>query len=134
VIIFDASAVTELLVKSPVGLDLTEDLAARDDALIVPHLLDVEVVSALRRMAAGGHIQSSRMDQLLWELSMFPAERYPHLPFLGRIWELRNNFTAYDAVYIALAEATGGVLYTTDEKLCRGHRAKVRHFPSRPDD
>jgi predicted nucleic acid-binding protein len=129
-IVFDASAVTELLVKNPVGLDLREDLVARDDALIVPHLLDVEVVSALRRMAAGGRIESSRMDQLLWELSVFPAERYPHLPLLGRVWELRNNFTAYDAIYIALAEATGGALYTTDEKLCRGHRAKVCHFPT----
>jgi predicted nucleic acid-binding protein len=134
VIVFDASAVTELLVKSPVGLDLREDLAAREDTVIVPHLLDLEVVSALRRMAAGGRIESSRTDQLLWELSMFPAERYPHTPLLGRIWELRYNFTAYDAVYIALAEATGGALYTTDEKLCRGHKAKVRHFPSRPGD
>jgi predicted nucleic acid-binding protein len=47
---------------------------------------------------------------------------------VGRIWELRHNFTAYDAVYIALAEATGSVLYTCDAKLCKGHRAKVALF------
>ena len=109
------------------------DLAGREDPIVVPHLLDIEVVSALRRMAAGSEIESSRMDQLLWELSLFPAERYPHLPLLERVWELRNNFTAYDAVYIALAEVTAGVLYTTDGKLCRGHRAKVRHFSASGD-
>jgi predicted nucleic acid-binding protein len=132
-IVLDASAVAELLVKSPVGLRLRADLDGREDPIAVPHLLDIEVVAALRRMAARRDLESSRMDQLLWELSLFPAERYPHLPLLGRVWELRNNFTAYDAVYIALAEATAGVLYTTDGKLCRGHRAKVRHFPASGD-
>ena len=57
---------------------------------------------------------------------MLPIERYPHTPLLDRIWELRHNFTAYDAAYIALAEATtNAVLYTTDKKLGKGHRAQV---------
>jgi predicted nucleic acid-binding protein len=47
---------------------------------------------------------------------------------LGRIWELRHNFTSYDAAYIALTEATNSVLYTSDEKLCKGHRARVALF------
>ena len=59
---------------------------------------------------------------------MFPAERYSHTQLLGRIWELRHNFTAYDAVYIALAEAMNATLYTSDEKLCKGHRAPVILF------
>ena len=59
---------------------------------------------------------------------MLPAERYAHTPLLGRIWELRHSFTADDAAYIALAEATGSVLYTCDAKLTRGHRARVALF------
>ena len=59
---------------------------------------------------------------------MLPARRLPHTPLLDRIWELRHNFTAYDAVYIALAEATGSVLYTCDEKLAKGHHARVALF------
>jgi predicted nucleic acid-binding protein len=59
---------------------------------------------------------------------MLPAERYAHTPLLERIWELRQNFSAYDAAYIALAEATNSVLYTSDAKLCKGHRAEVVLF------
>ena len=59
---------------------------------------------------------------------MLPAERYAHTPLLTRIWELRHNFTCYDAAYIALAEATGAVLYTCDAKLSKDHRARVMVF------
>ena len=59
---------------------------------------------------------------------MLPAERYAHTPLLRRIWELRHNFTAYDAAYIALAEAMGAVLFTMDEKLSSVHRARVLVF------
>jgi len=52
----------------------------------------------------------------------------PHTLLLPRIWELRHNFTAYDAADIAMAEATNAMLYTADDKLARGHRAKVRLF------
>jgi predicted nucleic acid-binding protein len=78
---------------------LRRDLAGSGNSFIVPHLLDVEVASALRKLVAG-----------------------------QRIWELRHNFTAYDAAYIALAEATNSVLYTSDEKLCKGHHARVALF------
>ena len=61
-------------------------------------------------------------------LAALPAERCPHIPLLPRIWELRHNFTANDAAYIALAEVTDSILYTCDEKLCRGHRARVAFF------
>jgi predicted nucleic acid-binding protein len=100
-------------------------MAARDDTFIVPHLLDVEVASALRSLLAGQRIDSHRGEQLLEDLADLPATRYPHTPLLNRVWQLRHNFTAYDAVYIALAEETNSVLYTTDEKLRKGHRARV---------
>ena len=127
-IVLDASVVVELLTNGVLADALRQDLANRDDTFIVPHLLDIEVVSAIRRLAAGRRIDSYRSEQLLADLAMLPAERYAHTPLLGRSWELRHAFTAYDAAYIALAEATNSVLYTSDAKLCRGHRAKIALF------
>ncbi len=93
-----------------------------------PHLLDVEVTSALRRLVAGRRIDSRRSEEFLDGRALLPAERYSHIPLLGRIWELRHNFTAYDAAYIALAEATGAALYICDEKLAKGHKVRVVLF------
>ncbi|MGD0000274.1 MAG: type II toxin-antitoxin system VapC family toxin [Bryobacteraceae bacterium] len=127
-IVLDASVVVELLINGSLADSIREELAGRDDSFIVPHLIDVEVMSALRRLAEGRRIDSHRSAQMLAALAELPAERYAHTPLIERIWQLRHNFTAYDAVYIALAEATGSVLYTCDEKLLRGHRAQVRLF------
>lgn len=127
-IVLDASVVVELLTNGRLANSLRRDLAGRNSSFLVPHLLDVEVTSALRSLAAGQRIDSYRSDQLLAELAALPAERYAHTPLLARIWELRHNFTAYDAAYIALAEATNSVLYTCDEKLRKGHRAQVVLF------
>jgi len=126
VIVLDASVVVELLTNGALADSIRSDLSGRDESFIVPHLLDVEVVSALRRLVAGRRIGVS--DQFLAGLAALPAERYSHTPLIGRIWELRHNFTAYDATYIALAEAMNAVLYTSDEKLCKGHRARVVLF------
>ncbi len=126
--VLDASVVVELLTNGPLAGTIGRELSSRGDAFIVPHLLDVEVVSALRSLVAGQRIDSHRSEQLLAGLAALPAERYAHTPLVGRIWELRHNFTAYDAAYIALAEATDAVLYTCDAKLCKGHRARVVLF------
>jgi predicted nucleic acid-binding protein len=131
-IVLDASIVVELLTSGTWADSLRRDLAGSSDSFIVPHLLDVEVASALRKLAGGQHIDSHRSEELLVGLATLPAERYSHIPLLGRIWELRHNFTAYDAAYIALAEATNSVLYTSDEKLCKGHHARVALFTHRP--
>jgi predicted nucleic acid-binding protein len=127
-IVLDASVVVELLTNGALADSLRRDLAEGNDSFIVPHLLDVEVASALRKLFAGQRIDSHRSEEFLAELALLPAERYSHIPLLGRIWELRHNFTAYDAAYIALAEATNSVLYTCDEKLRAGHRARVALF------
>jgi predicted nucleic acid-binding protein len=127
-IVLDASVVVELLTNGPLADSIGRDLAGRSGPFIVPHLLDVEVVSALRSLNADQRIDSHRSEQVLTELAALRARRYAHTPLVGRIWELRHNFTAYDAVYIALAEATNSVLYTCDAKLCQGHRAQVVLF------
>ncbi|MCL4852937.1 MAG: type II toxin-antitoxin system VapC family toxin [Bryobacteraceae bacterium] len=129
-IVLDASVVVELLTNGSLADSIRNELAARDESFVVPELIDVEAVSAFRRLAAGQRIDSHRSRQFLAELAALPAERYSHTPLIGRMWELRHNFTAYDAAYIALAEATGSVLYTCDEKLHSGHRARVVLFTS----
>jgi predicted nucleic acid-binding protein len=127
-IVLDASVVVELLSNGALADSLRRDLVESSDSFIVPHLLDVEAVSALRNMVAGRRFDAHRSGEFLAGLAALPAERYSHIPVLGRMWELRHNFTAYDAAYIALAEATDSVLYTCDEKLCKGHRARVALF------
>ena len=127
-IVLDASVVVELLTNGPLAECLRHDLAESGDSFIAPHLLDVEVVSAIRSLVAGQRIDSHRSEQFLTGLAMLPAQRFSPTPLLNRIWELRHNFTAYDAAYIALAEATNSVLYTSDEKLSKGHRARVALF------
>jgi predicted nucleic acid-binding protein len=128
VIVLDASIVVELLTHGALADSLRRDLAGSSDSCIVPHLLDVEVASALRKLAAAQRIDSHRSEEFLAGLAALPAQRYSHIPLLARIWKLRHNFTAYDAAYIALAEATNSVLYTSDEKLCKGHGARVALF------
>lgn len=126
-IVLDASLVVDLLTNGALGDFLTREVG-RGDSFIAPHLLDVEVASALRNLVAGRRIDAHRAEQFLTALAELPAERFAHTPLLGRIWELRHYFTAYDAAYIALAEATDSILYTSDEKLCKGHRARVVLF------
>ena len=118
-IVLDASVVVELLTNGPLADTLRHDLAGRGDSFIAPHLLDVEVVSVIRNLVAGQRIDSHRSDQFLTGLAMLPAQRFPHTPLLNRIWELRHNFSAYDAAYIALAEATNSVLYLR-VPICKG--------------
>jgi predicted nucleic acid-binding protein len=128
VIVLDASIVVELLVNGPLSERLRAEMTLSDQSFIVPHLLDVEVISALRSLVAGQKIEAKRIGEFLERLELLPAERYSHSPLLSRVWELRQNFTAYDAIYIALAERMGALLYTCDAKLAKGHRARVVLF------
>jgi predicted nucleic acid-binding protein len=128
VIVLDASLVVELVTNGPSADVIREELAATRKKWIIPQLADVEAISALRRLVALGRFPPGIASGALVALASFPAERQPHTQLLGRIWELRHNFTAYDATYIALAEATDATLYTLDVKLSKGHRAQVRVF------
>jgi len=95
--------------------------------LHAPHLLDIEVTHALRRYALGGQIDSERGRAALAILIDLPLNRYPHRLLLPRIWDLRNNLTAYDAAYVALAEALDVPLITRDHRLAAatGHHAHI---------
>lgn len=97
------------------------------ETLHAPHLLDVEVAQVLRRYAARSEISPTRGRLALEILSRLPITRYPHEPLLPRIWALRANMTAYDAAYVALAEALSATVVTRDDRLstAAGVRAKI---------
>lgn len=126
-IVVDASAVIETLLGTPAAAAVERRLFRSEQTLLAPHLLDVEVAHALRRYAARGEVDARRGRMALADLADFPLIRYPHFPLLSRIWELRHNLTAYDAVYIALAEALDAPLVTRDQRLAAAssHHARV---------
>ena len=126
-IVVDASAILEVLLGTPVGARVAERLFAPGETLHAPHLLDLEVAQVLRRYALAREINSARGLEALEDLSDLQITRYPHDLLLPRIWELRRNVTAYDAAYIALAEALEAPLITRDSALASvpAHRANV---------
>ena len=101
-----------------------------DETLHVPHLFEIEVLQVLRRHNLGGVLTPERAKLALSRLRATRLMRYPHAPFWERIWELRENLTAYDAAYVSLAETLDAPLVTTDARLARasGHRATVELY------
>jgi predicted nucleic acid-binding protein len=89
----------------------------RGERLTAPEIVYLEVVSVLRRLQAGGHLDRRRAELALGDLMDLPLRREPHRPLLPRCWALRANFTSYDAAYVALAEVLGVTLVTTDKRL-----------------
>ncbi len=89
----------------------------RGERLIAPHVIDVEVASAWRRLAAAGDLEDRRAALAFSDLCFIRLERVPHAPLLARCWELRHNLTIYDAAYVALAELTTTTLLTGDSRL-----------------
>lgn len=126
-IVLDASVAFEWLIQTMAGRAIGGRLFSPGETLHAPHLLDAEVCQALRRAVAAQHLTYSRAAQALGRLHSFRIRRYAHRPFLQRVWELRGNLTAYDALYVALAEGLDATLLTRDGKLASapGHRAQI---------
>jgi len=126
VTVVDASALLEILLQTPAAAQVSRVLQP-NEILCAPHLIDLEITQTLRRFAAGDEILPQRALEALEDLADFPLERYPHLLLLGRIWDLRANLTAYDAAYVALAEALDARLVTCDKALAHapGHHARM---------
>jgi predicted nucleic acid-binding protein len=116
-IVVDASALLEALLGTAASAAVTRRIFEAGQTLHAPHLLDVEVAQVLRRYAIAGDLDDQRARAALDDLADFPIRRYPHGLLLPRAWELRNNFSAYDAVYVALAEALDAPLLTRDRRL-----------------
>jgi predicted nucleic acid-binding protein len=128
-LVVDASALAELLLARPAAAAVAGRLDDHGYDLHAPHLLDVEVLSVLRALVARGDTDAGRAAQAVEDLLDLPIERYAHDILAWRVWELRDNFSAYDAAYVALSEALGegGVpLLTSDARLARAAEAHTR--------
>lgn len=106
---------------------IDERITREGESINAPHLLDLEVAQVLRRYDRLGLIEPARAAEALVDFGGLDVTRYPHTLLLGRVWELRANLTAYDAVYIALAEILEAPLVTIDARLARtpGHSVTV---------
>lgn len=126
-IVVDASAALELLLRSPASEAIEARVFAADQTLHAPHLIDLEIAQVLRRYVHIGDITAVRGEAALADWSDMAVQRYPHDLLLPRIWALRATLTAYDAAYVALAEALDAPLLTCDARIARapGHRARV---------
>ncbi len=126
-IVLDASAVIELLLRTAAGNAIAARISSPEVSLHAPHLLDVEVAQVLRRYVLAGDMSAERGTQAALVLCRLDIARYSHDLLLARIWELRASLTAYDAAYIALAEVLDAPLLTADGRLGRahGHRARI---------
>jgi predicted nucleic acid-binding protein len=127
VIVVDASALLEALLRTPAAQAVEARLFEPGQTLHAPHLLDVEVAQAIRRYAAAREIGEERGHAALADLGDFPLRRYPHDVLLSRVRGLRHNLTVYDAVYVTLAEALDAPLLTIDRRLAAaaGHHVMV---------
>jgi len=127
VIVVDASAVLEVLLRTPLAPAVERRLFDPHQSLHAPHLVDLEVTQVLRRYWVAGVLTEQRAREALADFRDLPVTRYPHQPFLERVWELRHNLSAYDAVYVALAEVLSATLVSCDHALASapGHRARL---------
>lgn len=120
-IVVDASVIVTALADDGDDGDRVRD-RLRGERLVAPHLIDLEVTSAWRRLAASGDLDDRRARLALDDLRALRLERVPHTSLLSRCWELRDNLTLYDAVYVAMAEALDATLLTGDGRLARASR------------
>ncbi|MGH4016737.1 MAG: type II toxin-antitoxin system VapC family toxin [Pseudonocardiaceae bacterium] len=129
-IVVDASIVVRLLVNRPTD-DVLRQRFAAPRAVHAPQLIDAEVASAVRGLLLGGKISLPRATEMLADFAALRITRYPMRPHLGRIIELRNNLTAYDALYVAVSETLRIPLLTQDTKFSRatGHHADIHVYP-----
>ena len=122
----DASAILEVLLQTPAARRVSRVLFAAGQTLHAPQLIDLEIAQVLRRYVRSASISTDRGAEALSDFLDLPLTRYPHFVLLTRVWQMRHNLTAYDAAYLALAEALDAPLITRDRALARtSSRAQV---------
>ena len=124
-IVVDASVLAVALIDDgPDGAAARAALAGK--TLVAPQLIDLEVLSVMRRQVSAGAVPAARAELAIADLGDLPMRRSPHGPLLERCWELRQTVTVYDAAYVALAEALGIALVTADARLSRAPGVRCR--------
>jgi predicted nucleic acid-binding protein len=126
VIVLDSSAAVDYLAGTAAAEWVAETLLA-DPEIHAPHLLDIEVLGSLHKLVVTRRLSAVRASEAVEDFRFLSVRRYPHVPLLERVWELRETVTASDAAFVALAEALDAPLVTTDLRLARapGLRAQL---------
>ena len=129
-IVLDASAAVDWLLQTPAGQRIEERIYAGKDTLHTIHLLDVEFAQVLRRLVREGTVTRKRAEEAIEDLTAVRVTRYAPILLIHRIWQLRQNLTAYDAAYVALAEGLKAPLITRDQRIAAapGHSAAIEVF------
>jgi predicted nucleic acid-binding protein len=126
-VVVEASAIVDLLLARHAAAKLADRIFRQGELIAAPHLVDPEVAHTLRRLLRIGEVDIAQANAALDLFSYIDLKRHPHDSLLRRVWSLRENLTAYDATYVALAEALKVPLITRDFRLARssGHHARI---------
>ncbi len=124
-IVLDASAAVAWLLGSPESPAIEHRISDPGTTLHAPHILSVEVAQVLRRHDLFGNLSSTRATEAVEDLADLDVIHHPHEPLLPLIWKLRQNLTAYDAAYVALAMALDAPLLTLDARIARAPHGAV---------
>ena len=129
-IVLDTSAAVDWLLQTPSGLRIEQRIYAHQDTLHSVHLIDVEFVQVMRRLVREGALTPRRAEEAMEDMAALRITRYAPVLLMRRIWQLRQNLTAYDAAYVALAEALQAPLITRDPRIASapGHSAAIEVF------
>jgi predicted nucleic acid-binding protein len=132
VLVVDTSAALDVLVATEPAPGVVERLA-NDGDLHAPHLIDTEMLHALRGLTSSGQLSEDRAADARTDFAELAIIRYPHRPLSDRVWELRHSLTADDATFVALAETLDVPLVTCDVRLAGGpsHSAEIERFDPR---
>jgi predicted nucleic acid-binding protein len=129
-LVVDTSAVLAALAERTPDGELVRRLADDGD-LHAPHLIDIEILQALRRLVRGGKLSAERAEDVRTDVAALAITRYGHEPLADRVWALRENLTAYDAVFVALSEALEVPLVTCDARVASAPGIVVDLYPHR---
>jgi predicted nucleic acid-binding protein len=127
VIVLDASVVVDLLTRQDPQTGHIRTRLAGELEVHVPHLVDAEVTNAFRGLVLRDRLAAAGARRAIRRLGLLPLVRWPQTPLLSRVFALRDQLTAYDATYVALAEGLGATLLTRDARMATagGHRARI---------